>query len=305
VVGRTCCCRHRLRTNAFALVCHQFHRVSGQAALPWGATPSAGRDLLRLPNTWTRLVLVSDEHPRDEQEPEPALVGPSASRNNGHLADRVSDADRDQVVTLLREHCAAGRLTLDEFSERAGSALAAKTRGVLDNVLADLPSPSQGLTEAAPRRARRWFVAVMSGTRARGRWRLGQHTTVLTLMGGCRLDLRQAEIEGLEAKITAVCVMGGADIIVPEGIDVELTGFSILGGRHIHLRDVPLLKGSPRIRVRAFAVMGGVRVRSRPSRAAEAERHNDVRCHLQERRVPHREALGGSEREHGLPPRPV
>lgn len=233
-------------------------------------------------------MLVSDEHPRDvapgdvpqaqplrpgdERGPEPVLRSPSVSSDDGHLAERVSDADRDHVVTSLRDHCAAGRLTLEEFSERVGSALAARTRGELDNVLADLPSVPPGSTDAAPRRARRWFVAVMSGTRARGRWRLGQHTTVLTLMGGCRLDLRQAEIEGLEAKITAVCVMGGADIIVPEGIDVDLTGFSIMGGRHIHLRDVPLLKGSPRIRIRAFAVMGGVRVRSRPSRAAEEHR---------------------------------
>jgi hypothetical protein len=38
-------------------------------------------------------------------------------------SERVSDADRDQVVTLLRDHVAVGRLTLDEFSERMGIAL--------------------------------------------------------------------------------------------------------------------------------------------------------------------------------------
>ena len=55
-------------------------------------------------------------------------------------AEPVGDAERDHVVTLLRKHCTAGRLTFDEFSERVGTALAAGTRGELEAMLADLPS---------------------------------------------------------------------------------------------------------------------------------------------------------------------
>ncbi len=33
---------------------------------------------------------------------------------------RVADADRDRTVAMLREHVVAGRLTLDEFSDRVG-----------------------------------------------------------------------------------------------------------------------------------------------------------------------------------------
>ena len=33
-------------------------------------------------------------------------------------AHRLSDADREQTVVYLREHLLAGRLTLDEFSDR-------------------------------------------------------------------------------------------------------------------------------------------------------------------------------------------
>ena len=43
--------------------------------------------------------------------------------------ERVSDADRDATVNLLREHVIEGRLTLDEFSERVGVALGARTTG--------------------------------------------------------------------------------------------------------------------------------------------------------------------------------
>jgi hypothetical protein len=53
---------------------------------------------------------------------------------------RASDADRDRTAALLREHHAAGRLTLDEFNERLDKAYAAKTTGELDVLLADLPA---------------------------------------------------------------------------------------------------------------------------------------------------------------------
>jgi hypothetical protein len=52
---------------------------------------------------------------------------------------RVSDADRDRVVDLLRDHAAAGRLAPDELEERIEVALAARTAGELDALLTDLP----------------------------------------------------------------------------------------------------------------------------------------------------------------------
>ncbi len=53
---------------------------------------------------------------------------------------RASDADRDRIATALREDLAEGRLTTEEFDERLDKALAAKTLGELDGLMADLPS---------------------------------------------------------------------------------------------------------------------------------------------------------------------
>jgi class 3 adenylate cyclase len=184
----------------------------------------------------------------------------------GAAAQRVSDADRDQAVALLREHVVVGRLTLDEFSERVGLALASRTRGDLTTVMTDLPVLAIAEEEATRRRSRRWFVAVMSGSQAKGRWRISGRTTAVAVMGGCDMDLRHAEIDGPEVVITAVAFWGGVQIIVPEGFDVELEGFSFMGGRDLKLRNVPRVPGSPRIRVRGFAIMGGIEVKSRPSR---------------------------------------
>jgi Domain of unknown function (DUF1707) len=52
---------------------------------------------------------------------------------------RVGDADRNRTADLLKEAHAAGYLTLEEVDERLGTALAARTRGELDRLVADLP----------------------------------------------------------------------------------------------------------------------------------------------------------------------
>ncbi len=190
------------------------------------------------------------------------------AREGGSLSERVADADRDRTVTALREHVVEGRLTLDEFSERVGLALEATTRGDLDHVMVDLPAAVPAEPGSTPaRKARRWHVAIMSGHSTKGRWRIGGKTNVVAVMGGCDMDLRRAEIEGPEVEITAVAFWGGVKIIVPEGFDVELRGFSFMGGRTMRLRDVPRVPGSPRIVVRAFSCMAGIEIRSRPNRS--------------------------------------
>jgi hypothetical protein len=70
----------------------------------------------------------------------------SPARETGPL--RVSDADREGVVTLLRDHAAAGRLDADELEERLERAYGARYSSELEAVLAELPR------EPSPRRAR-------------------------------------------------------------------------------------------------------------------------------------------------------
>jgi Domain of unknown function (DUF1707) len=55
-------------------------------------------------------------------------------------AVRASDDERMRVVAALERHTAAGRLSLDEFSDRVGRALAAATHRDLAAVTDDLPA---------------------------------------------------------------------------------------------------------------------------------------------------------------------
>jgi hypothetical protein len=52
---------------------------------------------------------------------------------------RVSDADRDRAIAELSEHYQAGRLTTEEFEDRTGRALQARTTADLAALFTDLP----------------------------------------------------------------------------------------------------------------------------------------------------------------------
>jgi hypothetical protein len=67
---------------------------------------------------------------------------------------RVGDADRNRAADLLKEAHAAGYLTLEEVDERLGTALAARTRGELDRLVADLPPEWRAGQERGQRPAR-------------------------------------------------------------------------------------------------------------------------------------------------------
>ena len=62
---------------------------------------------------------------------------------------RIGDSERDEAVSMLQEHHAAGRLSTEEFDERMGKALEARTASDLVGLFFDLPAPRPGLDLAA------------------------------------------------------------------------------------------------------------------------------------------------------------
>ena len=174
---------------------------------------------------------------------------------------RASDGERERVVTALRDGAAEGRLTFDELAQRVEHAYGARTAAELETLLADLPSADAPAAPPALREPRRWNIAIMGGASRRGRWRPAPRSIALALMGGIDLDLREATIEGDELVITAIAIAGGIDVLVPEGIGVELDGFALMGGNDHVPGEAPVRPGTPTVRVRAFSIMGGVDVK--------------------------------------------
>jgi class 3 adenylate cyclase len=208
---------------------------------------------------------------------------------------RASDAEREYVVDVLRAHCSEGRIDLDEFSERINRVYAARTIGELTDITKDMPLPATIDPSSPPaeagrvRAARKWIVAVMSGAVRKGKWRLDAETNVVAVMGGADIDLRDAVFTGDEIVLRCVAIMGGIDVTVPEGMEVHANGIPFMGGFDDKTNAaVPIVPGSPIVRIKYFAMMGGITIRSKASPAEERQRKEDRRRERRERRDAYR-----------------
>ncbi len=104
---------------------------------------------------------------------------------------RASDSDREQVVEILREAYAAGRLTLEEFDERSSAAFAGRTWGALRELTTDLPQQARlGLDLPAPGPAAPAAVKAASRDRMPPRRRLAPVLPILVLWLGMALAAR-------------------------------------------------------------------------------------------------------------------
>lgn len=86
-------------------------------------------------------------------------------------------------------------------------------------------------------------------------------------MGGGEIDLREAHFAGPEVVITCWAVMGGVNIVVPPGVEVDVRGLGIMGGFDAGEDGVPGDPGAPRVIVKGLALMGGVGVERKLLRA--------------------------------------
>lgn len=200
------------------------------------------------------------------QPPQPAPPEPRPTPAPASSVElRAGDAEREQTADLLRAAAAEGRLDYDELDARLTAGYAARTRGELEALTADVPAGNEAAVPAAAGgltsgRGTRLTLSVMGGHRRSGVWRVAKHSLVADVMGGSRIDLTEAEFADQVTTITVFSVMGGSRIVVPEGTRVEVSKLAIMGGHRVELEGEEPLSGDRVLRLRLFAVMGGSRV---------------------------------------------
>ena len=181
-------------------------------------------------------------------------------------------ADQQHVVGQLRTLFVDDVLTMDEYADRVGLVLASRSPSELALAVDGLPITSSATTSTEAPVSRRagksspsssTMVAVFGGSRHVGRWRVPSHVRAFGLFGGTVIDLRGASTDQPEITITALALFGSVDVIVPEGVDVDLSGISLFGGRRLDVADVSVLPGLPAVHVRAFVLFGGITIASK------------------------------------------
>jgi len=166
---------------------------------------------------------------------------------------RASDAEREATIERLRNAAAEGRLTFEELADRIEAASAAVMRYDLAPLTADLPSPI-AMRDDAPER-----VHTLGEVKRTGSWAVPADNEFRTWLGGIRLDLRQARITGDEIRIHAWSLFGDIDLLVPEGVRVDVIATSKLGG--VKQEPTDPVPGAPVITLTGGTVFGEIKVR--------------------------------------------
>lgn len=181
---------------------------------------------------------------------------------------------RQVTIDALCEHFANDAIPVEEFERRVDEAHKAASVDQLKELLRDLPGgnlpmasgrrpmpapkPQRGVTAAAHEKEREIVVAIMGGSSRKGRWHPARKNFAFAVMGGTELDFREASLPPGVTEVQVFAVMGGAEIVVPPGVNVESHGIGILGGFDHAADEGDYDIDAPTLRIAGLAVMGGV-----------------------------------------------
>ncbi|MFP4384444.1 MAG: LiaF domain-containing protein [Spirochaetia bacterium] len=179
---------------------------------------------------------------------------------------------RERTIDKLTVLYSNNTIDVDDFERRLGLVNHADTSADILKAVSDLPvtvntAPTEPQNRSLSYRINRGQVSpsativnIFSGSSRKGMWKPAKTINIVNVFGGCDLDFREAVIPAEGCTVRVNCAFGGADIIVPPGVNVSVNGFAIFGGF-----DSKGVEGdypnAPHINVTGFAVFGGVDVK--------------------------------------------
>lgn len=198
-------------------------------------------------------------------------------RDSGGLQRLPTDDSRERVFALLEQHYTLGNIELEEYERRLQVATNAQSSGDMISVLRDLPELPHDVTDAILHptgagsssdvrvnhgqvRESGSVIAVMSGPVRKGTWRPPRQLNVVAFMGGADLDFRNALMPPGRTEVRVFCMMGGVEIVVPPGLNVEVEGFGFMGAFEDRTTG-EVRRDSPSLFISGAAFMGGVEVK--------------------------------------------
>jgi hypothetical protein len=198
---------------------------------------------------------------------------------------------REDAIARLSDAFAHDFIDVEEFERRLTIVHRAETTAEIGGTVADFVDPRAGSTLPAlasqaalvpvplapiaisdSAREVDTVMAVLGGVERHGHWTVPRNLKCKAVLGGIVLDLREAAFPRGVTEIEVKAVLGGAQIIVPPGLAVEVSGSAILGGvDHVDRMPAHPDPDRPVLRVRGFAVLGGVAVQTMLPGESEAD----------------------------------
>lgn len=173
---------------------------------------------------------------------------------------RISNAEREKVITRLQTAFTEGRLNDAELDDRVMRAFNAKTVADLDPIISDLPEETIPAMSKPASGRRKFIIGYGSRIERKGRWQVAPKINPVIFKGHMILDLRAAEMSR-ETAINVFAYKGTLEIIVLPGVRIETHGTVYKGEWINELEDEQELPGARIIHIHGTAYKSKVIIR--------------------------------------------
>ncbi|MBN1700005.1 MAG: hypothetical protein JW881_21020 [Spirochaetales bacterium] len=185
----------------------------------------------------------------------------------------ISKYAREKVIERLKYGFTHDHLEQQDFEKRLNIAINTQSKADLIELVDDLPEineePGPGDAGTAfpvsinrgQVRDKSVMVSIFGGTERKGVWKPSRTTNMVAFMGGVDLDYTNAVFPPGITEINVFCMMGGIEITVPPGVNVENQCVSILGG----VDDKSTQTDDPRcptIVIKGVVLLGGIDIKA-------------------------------------------
>lgn len=189
--------------------------------------------------------------------------------------DRPLEALREETVDQLIMNYGHGKLSREAFERRLDEALAARSHERLLELTRDLdlqadrqytarkkaelgirvdPSAANGVDDAEH------IINVFAGNNRKGAWDVPRSIRIFNLFGGAELDFTDARFASDTTYITVLCLFGGVNLRVRDGMRTISKTVCIFGG--VDNRAGPTIDpNAPLLIVEGLCLFGGVDIR--------------------------------------------
>lgn len=166
---------------------------------------------------------------------------------------------RDETIKRLEYGYSHGEISLDELEKRIEIAVNTSIEEDLKPLVLDLKSEPE-VKPTFQEKPEETIMSVLSSVQRKGRWTPARANKIFVFMGSVELDFSEAELNPGVTDFEFFTVMGGIEVRVPEGINVELSGLPLLAGIENKLSHSQY-PGNPTIKLHGTAFMSGVEIK--------------------------------------------
>jgi hypothetical protein len=176
----------------------------------------------------------------------------------------VDEQDRVAAIDRLHELVRGGSLSLERFAAVLEQVLAAVGHADLEAAMSALP-PLVRLTPASRRLAQPLVLRADGALKLGSGWQLAADTTISIAFGTAWLDLTAASWDANQINLHLETRAGAIELIVPEGVAVQMVGGS--GRVQLESLSAPVPAG-PVLRISTLGATGVIRIRHPKKRRA-------------------------------------